>query len=164
MSGTPDNPRFTEQREQISTWLQEDGYAIQDLPPQPGYAWLLIAIGELGEYGLSQLRERPAAVHVTGHIDLWNATGGKTNGLDDDEIWQLRLGLLGMGLDSFSGVGRPLGRVALGVDIYWDGMTRNDFASALRSVRNGLSFLLLSVRRALGEPATPESEAGPLPS
>ena len=162
MTNAADGEHFAELRERVRMWLSEDGYAVQDLD-QPSMIWLLVAHGEQGEYGVAQSRERVAVVSVTAFVDL-QKVGLKLSEVDDAVLWRLRLGLLSFGLDSFSGLGRPLGRVTLSADVYRDGMTRNDFAQALRRVRHALLFLVWSIREANGEPATPEADAEPLPS
>jgi len=144
MAQPADDERFTEIRELARKWLTEDGYAVQDLD-QLSMAWLLVAHGEQGEYGVGQSRERPAIISITSLVDL-RLIGPRLSEVDDALLWRLRLGLLSLGLDSFSGLDRPLGRVTLGADVYCEELSRNDLAQAMRRVRHAIPFLLWSIR------------------
>lgn len=147
-------------RARITAWLLGEGWQIAE-KPHGDALWLLEASDSQGRHvAVGQRRGKPEQILLEAAVGLSDTHqqrfGELAAGPRQELLWELRFGLLALGVD-FQGVQEPLQRVVIGHRIYEDGLTRDLFAQRLCQVRNALLTVLWTVARRLDAGAGVES-------
>ena len=156
------NQRSAEIREQIQTWLMEEGWRIRT-ENVPDAEWFLSGESEARvRIGIGQHRGRPDQIIIQGSVTFQQEQQEQITRLPPEErndfLWNMRFSLLNLGVE-FSGVAEPLQEVRISQRIYYDGLIKDRFLQRVSQVRNGVLTVVWMVARRLAQPP-PERTVG----
>lgn len=149
-------------REQVRTWFEGLGWAVEEGAAEKGMAWRLGARHGGGQsVGAIQRSDQPDILVLGGSV----APGGPhaqklaslAPGLMRNFLWELRFELLRQRYQ-FQIQGPGIRRVALTRVLYWDeGVRRSQFFSAVEEIHHGVLTVQWMIQRLLDEPPPPET-------
>jgi len=155
-------PPVEDIRQQIQTWLMEEGWRIR---PEnvPDTEWFLSAESEAKvRIGVGQRKGSVDQVIVQGSVTFQQVEQEQINLLPPEDrsgfLWDMRFSLLNLGVE-FGGVTEPPQVIRISQRIYHDGLTKDRFLQRVSQVRNGLLVVLWTVARKLAQPP-PDRTAG----
>lgn len=149
-------------RQRIQGWLMQEGWQISDAQAENA-AWTIAATNPHGQgvvvvqpQQVSDVLVLQASVKVDASFHETFAAIEQTK--RDDLLWNVRFGLLQMGVE-FAGLDDPPRQLVLTQRIYNDGLTKDAFVQRMMQVRNATLFAVWSITRGLQRPpdSWPES-------
>ena len=156
------NQRSAEVKEQIQTWLMEEGWRIRT-ENVPDTEWFLSGESEAKvRIGIGQRRGRLDQIIIQGSVTFQQEQQEQIARLLEEErndfLWNMRFNLLNLGVE-FSGVAESPQEIRISQRIYYDGLTKDHFLQRVSQVRNGVLTVLWMVARKLAQPP-PERTLG----
>ena len=149
---------FSETETQLRGWLKEAGFEFRNLPAAGDFVWWVEATDKLGHVVALQKVEQPNVVYVACHVDL-RGYDGRLAQLPDAFLYDLRLGLLLMGVDELGVLAHPLQALNPSIPLYLDGLTWGDLAAAIQKVRQAAAYITVTFDKFTGVPVLRERAA-----
>jgi len=137
-------------KEQVRTWLMDDGWSLRQDKPQ-GALWVFIADDGKGrKIVIGQNANREDTIILQGGINIDDTTSQKIDNLPaeerDDFLWELRFELLRTNLE-FQGISLPLKRIELSERIVIDALTKDCFVQRTSELKKGVLLVLWMLAR-----------------
>lgn len=161
---TTENPQQADRREQIASWLREEGYSVKDVSDAAeNAAWLLAATFEGRTVFVGPRQDRPTALVVQTsavfsarhRVQLEKLSAKRRNQFFCD--LGIRMLMMGVAI-------QDLGEKSLEIEIfdriYVDDLSRREFARCVRGVFAALRVIVYAFAREFDEPMPPPSTAG----
>lgn len=156
-----DDPRFAEVKSKVTNWLLKDWSVKQIANEQTAWA---IAVKDNGRQVLvAQPNQRPDVLLIQAQLRISEDHRAQMRGLDPSDrrelLWDIRFQLLGMGVE-FTGLIDDPEHIILKKVLFWDGVTRNDLASAMQQVLSANLAVIWMVQRKFGQPGEAALDIG----
>lgn len=132
-------------KEQIQTWLMEDGWSLRQETPEQGL-WAFVAEDQFGrKIVVGQRVNKEDEIVIQGAVNISDDTTDRIGRLTEDErnnlLWDLRFELVRTNLE-FSGISHPLKRVEVIERLFLDVMTKDCFLQRTSEVRKGVIVVM----------------------
>ena len=137
-----ENKKPSELKEQIRTWLNENGWRVQQQKARPETMWALAATDSQGQkIVVGQTVDRENAITLKASITFDNSTNDRLSSLSKRDrngfLWDLRFELLRADLE-FQGVEHPIQGITVVRRVFLDALTEDTFLHRASQVRKGV--------------------------
>ena len=145
-------------KEQIRTWLMEDGWSLRQETPQGGL-WAFVADDGRGrKIVVGQNINKPDEIILQGQVNVGDDITNKISQMQEVErnklLWDLRFELLIKYLE-FAGIEIPIKSVRVSERIFQDELTKGHFLQRTAEVRKGVLVVLWMLQKQFAQQPPP---------
>ncbi len=150
----PSNQEQEKVKANVKKWLLEEGFKVQPIIDDKSvFRFTSADSGGMKFQVLQPIEKADEVVFVAGITvtkEQQQILQNKDNKEQSMILWKIRLGLLDAGV-GFSRLSMPLDSFDVHTEIYYDGLTKNEFMKSLNKIKRALFFAFWTVDQELGE-------------
>lgn len=141
-------------KDRVTKWLQDENWSLSDIASGQN-AWAFVAAEAHGRrVVLFQPRSRPDKVGIQASVTMAPEQLERMEALSAEErdsfLWDLRIELVKAGYDFDTD--KPVTRIRIVEECYFDGLTKDTFMARLRHIKLGIALVQWTVQRRLTGP------------